>query len=243
MAKIPQYQQSTLPPGGEDFPGGTFAPIYYAEEVGNSISRAGNSLANLGNTLSDIHIKQQKAQEALDISNALADLQVRTDEAYQRHKLEEQDPVLFESKVNESASTIFEDVLSKQTKNVAKSLQPYLKELSGRYQTRAKADAIKKQVDIGQAQRITSEELLGNTALEGYKQGDFEAGYEAIQKYDALLELHKNTGLIGPDDAAADSLRFKKQITRDGYLLAIQNDPENVLQKLQDSPDPFLDPL
>lgn len=243
MAKIPQYKQSTLPPGGEDFPGGTFAPIYFAEEVGNSVSRAGQSLANLGNTLSDIHIKQQKAQEALDISNALSDLQVRVDETYQKHKLEEQDPVLFESKFQESANTIFEDVLSKQTKNVAKGLQPYLKELSGRYQIRAKSDVIKKQVDIGQAQRITSEDILRNTALEGYKQGDFEAGYEAVQKYDNLLQLHQTTGLIGPDDAAAESLRFKKSITRDGYLLAIQNDPESALQNLQDNPDPFLDPL
>lgn len=243
MAKIPQYKQTVLPPGGEDFPGGTFAPIYFAEEVGNSISRAGKSLADLGNTFSDIHIRQQKSQEALDISNALSDLQVRVDETYQKHKLEEQDPVLFESKFQESANAIYEDVLSKQTKDVAKSLQPYLNEMSVRYQTRAKSDAIKKQVDVGQAQLINSAEILGNTALAGYKQGDFEAGYEAIQKYDALLELQKSTGLIGPDDAAAESLRFKKQITRDGYRLAIQNDPEGVLQMLQDSPDPLLDPL
>ncbi|TVM03512.1 MAG: hypothetical protein CV087_04650 [Candidatus Brocadia sp. WS118] len=243
MAKIPQYQQSTLPPGGEDFPGGSFAPIYFADEVGNSIRRAGNSLANLGNTLSDVSIRQQKAQEAIDISNALADLQTRMDEAYQKHKLEEQDPVLFESKFRESANAINEDVLGRQTKNAARGLQPYIKELSVKYQMRAKADAIGKQVDIGHAQRISSAELLSNTALEGYKRGDFEAGYDAIQKYDALLERQKHTGLIGLNDAAAESLRFRKQITRDGYLLAIQNDPEGVMQKLQDSPGPFLDPL
>lgn len=243
MAKIPQYKQTVLPPVGEDLPGGSFSPIYFADKVGNAIDKAGRSVADLGATLSDITIRRQKAQEALDISNALSDLQVGVDETYQKYKLEEQDPVLFESRFKERANAIYEDVLSKQTKNVAKSLQPYLREMSGGYQTRAKSDAIKKQVDLGRAQLINSEEILGNTALEGYKQGDFEAGYEAIQKYDDLLELQKSTGLIGPDDAAAESLRFKKQITRDGYRLAIQNDPEGVLQKLQDSTDTLLDPL
>src|SRR3972149_5076596 len=243
MPRIETYKRQVLPPSGGDYPRGSFMAIRTAGMVGSAIDDAGRAVSNFGGAMADVAIKQHRAQEALDISSALSDLQKRTDDAYQKNKMEVHDPALFESRIREDYSSIAGDILGKQTKGVAKRIQPFLNEYSARIHTRAKADAIQKQVELGNTQRIDSEDTLRNSALEGYKRGDFEAGYEASQNYDALLALHKDTGLIGPDDAMAESMRFKKNLTRDGYLLAIQNDPENVLQRLQDKPDPLLDPF
>lgn len=232
MAQIPLYQQSKLGLSGSDLPGPETIDTRNVGMPGRGLQAGGDALVHASNVLSGVVEKQNAAQEVLYRTKAAMDAEVGLDELFQQTKQSESDPVAFKTKVLAGSREILDNIAAGYSGRVATDIKAHLAGRFAEMQLKTNAEVFRKQVDNASAIRLLQEEQGMAKALNQTADGDFDAIPREIKNYSNMIDAQLATDMIGEEHAVALKIKYKENITMEGFREALQRDPVAIAGKL-----------